>query len=92
MQALLEEHRGSECLLLLASGLGDVVRELAAEDGEAAQCAADSAAHRVQQQPPVELRRIMLWFHHIIAEGKRKTVVAWARELGLGGFSKVGTR
>ena len=32
----------------------------------------------------------MIWFHHIKASGKRKAAQSWAKELGLGGFSKPG--
>ena len=39
---------------------------------------------------PRELGRRLCYSHHIIAPGKRKCVVEWAVQLGLGGFSKIG--
>ncbi|KAL3666611.1 hypothetical protein V7S43_008234 [Phytophthora oleae] len=45
--------------------------------------------------PPQEtaecvLGRRAIYFHHIIASNKRRVVKEWARELQLGGFSKIG--
>ena len=39
---------------------------------------------------PRELGRRLCYSHHLIAPGKRKCVVEWAVQLGLGGFSKIG--
>jgi hypothetical protein len=36
------------------------------------------------------IKREIIWFHHIKNPYKRKVVVAWAQELGLGGASKPG--
>jgi hypothetical protein len=33
---------------------------------------------------------VVVWFHHIKNTNKRKNIVAWARELGIGGYSKPG--
>ncbi|OQR82445.1 conserved protein with YSHH motif SOme fused to polo box [Achlya hypogyna] len=41
------------------------------------------------QAPPVVGRRA-IYFHHIIATSKRRVVIEWAKELGLGGYSKIG--
>ena len=32
----------------------------------------------------------MIYFHHIINEGKREMVSSWAIQLRLGGYSKIG--
>ncbi|RHY12859.1 hypothetical protein DYB30_008402 [Aphanomyces astaci] len=37
-----------------------------------------------------EIGRRAIYFHHIIAPGKRQVVKDWAKELHLGGFSKIG--
>ncbi|OQS02351.1 YSHH motif [Thraustotheca clavata] len=52
----------------------------------------------VNLPPPSEIRPIVnpvlgrraIYFHHIIATSKRRVVLDWAKELGLGGFSKIG--
>ncbi|KDO27923.1 hypothetical protein SPRG_07197 [Saprolegnia parasitica CBS 223.65] len=36
------------------------------------------------------LGRRAIYFHHIIASSKRRVVIDWAKELHLGGFSKIG--
>ena len=40
--------------------------------------------------PAPAFARRLVWFHHIKSPVKRKYAVAWARELGLGGFCKPG--
>ncbi|RHY24984.1 hypothetical protein DYB32_008580 [Aphanomyces invadans] len=37
-----------------------------------------------------EIGRRTIYFHHIIAPGKRQVIKDWAKELQLGGFSKIG--
>jgi hypothetical protein len=39
---------------------------------------------------PNILGRRAIYFHHIIATNKRRVVIDWARELKLGGYSKIG--
>ncbi|KAH9085447.1 hypothetical protein Ae201684P_005155 [Aphanomyces euteiches] len=39
---------------------------------------------------PSVVGRRAIYFHHIIAPGKRQVVKDWAKELQLGGFSKIG--
>ncbi|KAI5479367.1 DUF1115 domain containing protein [Pseudohyphozyma bogoriensis] len=39
---------------------------------------------------PMELKEVLLWSHHLLATGKRKNIVQWARELRLWGISKPG--
>ena len=55
------------------------------------------AAEEDQQQrhPPLPaaaplLGRRCIYFHHVIARSKRKAVMEWAVECGLGGFAKIG--
>lgn len=39
---------------------------------------------------PHDLLQAVVWFHHIKNTEKRKNLIAWARELHCGGFSKPG--
>jgi len=43
----------------------------------------------VLAEPP-RMKRVLIFFHHIIANGKREAVRDWAIELKLGGYSKIG--
>jgi len=38
----------------------------------------------------LHLTETMLRFHHILNKNKRKVIIQWAKELGLGGASKIG--
>ena len=59
--------------------------------------AQEAASAQVQQQShsqpstaaPIISRRL-IWFHHIKSLAKRKHIVTWAHELGIGGYSKPG--
>ncbi|KAG1700345.1 hypothetical protein DVH05_012146 [Phytophthora capsici] len=44
----------------------------------------------LKETPERVLGRRAIYFHHIIASNKRRVVKEWARELQLGGFSKIG--
>ncbi|KAL4852854.1 RWD domain-containing protein 2B [Chlorella vulgaris] len=93
---------GVPCLLLAANQLLDAARELAEAEAEAEAAVRQQAG----QQPPAarcrgqraqqrEARQLVLsrrcvWFHHIKNLAKRKHIVEWGHELGLGGYSKPG--
>ncbi|KAI3430370.1 hypothetical protein D9Q98_004965 [Chlorella vulgaris] len=93
---------GVPCLLLAANQLLDAARELAEAQAEAEAAVRQQAG----QQPPAarcrgqraqqrEARQLVLsrrcvWFHHIKNLAKRKHIVEWGHELGLGGYSKPG--
>ena len=50
-----------------------------------------AAGKRAQREARgLVLSRRCVWFHHIKALGKRKHIVEWGGDLGLGGFSKPG--
>ena len=72
-------------------------RQRAGEQPPAASAAAATAAaglaasKRAQREARgLVLSRRCVWFHHIKALGKRKHIVEWGGELGLGGYSKPG--
>uniref|UniRef100_A0A0G4FJI8 RWD domain-containing protein n=1 Tax=Chromera velia CCMP2878 TaxID=1169474 RepID=A0A0G4FJI8_9ALVE len=66
------------------------------EDGDGA--SSSSGPRVVMGTFPVEFRRAgppvlgrrLLYSHHIRAESKKRAILEWAAELGLGGYSKVG--
>ena len=62
--------------------------EVEAARGAATECAAARAAAAAAAVP--RLGRRCIYFHHIIARSKRKAVLEWAAEMGLGGFAKIG--
>ena len=37
-----------------------------------------------------DIKRTLLWSHHLLATSKRKDVLTWSRELHLGGYSRPG--
>ncbi|KAI5783183.1 hypothetical protein DFH27DRAFT_276748 [Peziza echinospora] len=39
---------------------------------------------------PVKITRAVIWSHHIASSLKRRDILNWSRELGLGGFSRPG--
>ena len=66
-----------------------------ASGGAPAAAGGTAAASKRAQQAQREARGLVLsrrciWFHHIKALGKRKHIVEWGGELGLGGYSKPG--
>lgn len=74
-------------------------RQHAAEQPPAANGAASAAGMATQgsgssggrqQGRQLVLSRRCVWFHHIKNLEKRKSIVQWGRELGLGGWSKPG--
>ena len=66
--------------------------EVEAARGEAAAAAAAASAAAAAAPPTAapRLGRRCIYFHHIIARSKRKAVLEWAAEMGLGGFAKIG--
>lgn len=87
---------GVPCLLLAADELMAAVRDMAAADASeqrqhaAAQLPATDAAASGGSSRELVLSRRCVWFHHMLAEKKRKAIVEWGRELRLGGWSKPG--
>jgi hypothetical protein len=91
---------GTPCLLLVSARLAEAARQLAeAEAAERQQAAqqppgsvgdATGQAGGRQELRQGVLSRRCVWFHHIKNLNKRKSIVAWGNELGLGGYSKPG--
>lgn len=96
-QAAHDSHDAAEgCLLSAASALQTAVSDLLQEGGlqeappavlQAVQARADAY---IDGNHHVTMCRCVIWFHHIKALSKRKTIVQSAAELHLGGYSKPG--
>lgn len=89
------------CLLVAAGRLAAAAEQLAdAEVAERQRAGEQPPSCSPQQQHlqrqaeaasrELTLSRRCIWFHHIKAQGKRKAIVEWGKELGLGGLSKPG--
>lgn len=99
LDEIVEAAAGTPCLLTCATALAERVAALSELHGEGDlqtgacdRCPASdasSSADRAPPPPPV-LWRTLYWFHHIKSPAKRRVIVAAARELGIGGFCKVG--
>lgn len=88
---------GAPCLLLVADRLAQAAQQLAEVDAAQRQQAAQQPASDAGRGGGgrSEARRLVLsrrcvWFHHIKNLNKRKSIVTWGGELGLGGYSKPG--
>jgi hypothetical protein len=95
---LLVADRLTEAVLELAEAAAETAAAQWQRTGEhppagsgAASGAAAAASKRAQREArALVLSRRCVWFHHIKASGKRKHIVEWGGELGLGGYSKPG--
>ena len=70
--------------------LARLAESAAAERAAAAAAPATSGCVVTGSRRDASIARRLIWFHHIKASGKRKAAQSWAKELGLGGFSKPG--
>ncbi|KAF0696150.1 Aste57867_13066 [Aphanomyces stellatus] len=91
LQQLAQECAGDVCTLQIYQEALTMLEEIHSEM---------AAASLPPEQPPIDriplvvvssvIGRRAIYFHHIIAPGKRQVVKDWAKELGLGGFAKIG--
>ncbi|KAL3130259.1 hypothetical protein ABBQ38_008092 [Trebouxia sp. C0009 RCD-2024] len=91
VQQAVQQNSGTECLLLVV----DALQEEALKLQQDAQDHADAESIASQEQldlnsRPIQLGRRSIWFHHIKSLTKRKHILAWGKELKLGGYSKPG--
>ena len=70
--------------------LDRLAESAAAERAAAAAAPATSGCVATGSRRDASIARRLIWFQHIKASGKRKAAQSWAKELGLGGFSKPG--
>jgi len=97
LSAALEEHiaslggPGEECLLTAADALRTAAAALTEEAPAPEEpTAGGSTAEQTGGSSEESIGRRVIWFHHIKSVTKRKHIVGFANELGLGGFSKPG--
>jgi len=87
---LAAQETGSECLDLvvqeLTQSLDDLVAEITQPDPSAGRGADDGSGGKNADR----IKTVLLWSHHLLATSKRKDIVAWSRELRLGGYSRPG--
>ena len=76
-----------ECIALVAEAAVDAARDLATAAPPELPLAAPEVEAASEGAP---LKRALLWMHHLKSPKKRKLIVEWAAELGLGGVSKPG--
>eukprot|EP00397_Hematodinium_sp_SG-2012_P053210 GEMP01063379.1.p1 GENE.GEMP01063379.1~~GEMP01063379.1.p1 ORF type:complete len:284 (+),score=64.78 GEMP01063379.1:82-933(+) len=100
-EVISREYTGSECLLPVLQEMQELFREPEEEQPEAAdddgytEIEYDNAYFAMQEslqesQKPTQLGRRLMYSHHILASSKRRAIVDWAKQLELGGFSKIG--
>lgn len=83
-------EQGECCLLTAMQELSDSVSQ-AAEAAQAERDASSAAeCSSIQDAAPCSITRRCIWFHHIKAPGKRKTIIDAARDMNLGGGCKPG--
>jgi hypothetical protein len=87
LQEFADSLAGEESGLQVIQFATQIVEEAWDEKREAA--AARTTAPQTSLVDRV-LGRRMIYFHHIINEGKREMVSSWAIQLRLGGYSKIG--
>eukprot|EP00937_MAST-01D_sp_MAST-1D-sp2_P006696 g6696.t1 len=82
---------GAEAIMELAQALeAHGAKALRQARGAGAAAAPAPPALPVPPAPPSGLGRRWIWAHHIVDAGRRKSIVAEARERGLGGYLKSG--
>ena len=85
----IDANRGTECLLLVLEALISAAESEQTSSREKPECPLSEGTHK-RGANSSQISRRTLWFHHIKALSKRKNILAWAGELGVGGFSKPG--
>ena len=85
----IDANRGTECLLVVLEALISAA-ELEQTSSQQIPEHPIATSKHVSVATSCQIGRRTLWFHHIKALSKRKSVLAWAGELGIGGFSKPG--
>jgi len=61
-----------------------------AQDAATASAIPKRGGNATDSAKPPRYKRLLLWSHHLLATGKRKSIVSWSRELDLAGFSRPG--
>lgn len=84
-----ERSKGGEAVLDVIGVVVGKFQEMKAHQKEHDEDEAQAQAASVPTAAPV-LGRRLLWFHHIKSPKKKRSIVEWARELGLQGMAKPG--
>ncbi len=86
---VVQQYQGDCCMLMVLSTMIQEQQQLVPPE-QHNQLAIASHGRHPHPITHTNVRRVLIWFHHIVSVTKRKNIVSWARELQLGGYSKPG--
>ncbi|KAI5251103.1 DUF1115-domain-containing protein [Aureobasidium subglaciale] len=82
-----EQEAGIEMLDLVVTLFTEHLPELTESNSDADQ---DGDKDDGPHQHTSQIKRVVIWSHHLLATSKRKDIQAWSKELSLSGYSRPG--
>lgn len=81
---------GIECLDVIVTQFAELLPTLNEHSAQETHQQSGNSTTSWGEEVAPRIKRVVIWSHHLLATSKRRSIVQWSRELGLGGYSRPG--